>query len=58
MPKEAFTEIGKGAIDWARFLPAAKKAGVRYFYVEQDYCSGSPLDSLRQSRETLARLAS
>lgn len=58
VPKEAFKEIGQGGVDWARFLPAAKKAGVRYFYVEQDYCTGSPLDSLRQSRETLSRLAS
>ena len=57
VPKEVFKEIGQGSIDWATFLPAATKAGVRYFYVEQDYCAGSPLDSLRQSRETLARFA-
>jgi sugar phosphate isomerase/epimerase len=58
VPHEAFKEIGRGTIDWARLLPAARQAGVQYFYVEQDYCSGSPLDSLRISRETIARLSS
>ena len=57
VPHEAFKEVGQGSIDWAKFLPAATKAGVKYFYVEQDYCVGSPLDSLRQSREALKKLA-
>lgn len=30
------TEIGSGVIDWKRLLPAAYKAGVRHFYVEQE----------------------
>jgi len=29
---------------------------VKYYYVEQDYCAGSPLDSLRMSRQALAQL--
>lgn len=57
VPKEAFKEIGRGEVDYARFLPAAAKAGVKYYYVEQDHCVGSPLDSLRVSREALAELA-
>lgn len=28
--------IGKGVIDWKDFFAAAKKAGVKYFYVEMD----------------------
>jgi len=56
VPHEAFTEIGQGEVDYARFLPAAAKAGVKYYYVEQDYCTGSPLDSLRTSRQALANL--
>lgn len=28
--------IGKGVIDWKEFFAAAKKAGVKYFYVEMD----------------------
>ncbi len=30
------TEIGSGTLDWAKILPAAHKAGVRHFYVEQE----------------------
>ncbi len=30
------TEIGSGKLDWKRILPAAQKAGVRNFYVEQE----------------------
>jgi hypothetical protein len=43
-------------VDYAAFLPAAEKAGVRYFYVEQDYCTGAPLDSLRMSHDAIAAL--
>jgi sugar phosphate isomerase/epimerase len=56
VPHEAFKEIGQGEIDYARFLPAAEKAGVKYYYVEQDYCAGSPLESLATSRKALAAL--
>ena len=56
VPKEAFKEIGRGVIDYAAFLPAAAKAGVKYYYVEQDFSTGSPLDSLRTSRQALAAL--
>src|SRR5439155_15215339 len=53
VPKDAFKEIGRGEIDYAAFLPAAVRAGGKYYYVEQDYCAGSPLDSLRMSRQAL-----
>jgi len=43
-------------VDFAAFLPAAAKAGVKYYYVEQDYSAGSPLDSLRTSRQALSAL--
>jgi sugar phosphate isomerase/epimerase len=57
VPKEAFKEVGRGVIDFAAFLSAAKKSGVKYYYVEQDYCGGNPLDCLRTSRQALAALA-
>ena len=54
VPKEAFKEIGQGEVDYARFFPAAAKAGVKYYYVEQDYCVGStPLASLKVSRAAI-----
>ena len=56
VPKDAFKEVGQGEVDYAKFLPAAAKAGVKYYYVEQDYCAGSPLDSLRASRQALSTL--
>jgi sugar phosphate isomerase/epimerase len=57
VPKEAFKEIGQGEVDYARFLPAAVKAGVKYYYIEQDHCGGNPLDSLRISRQAVAATA-
>ena len=55
VPREAFKEIGAGEVDYKRFFAAAEKAGVRYYYVEQDYTVGStPLDSLRASRQAIA----
>jgi sugar phosphate isomerase/epimerase len=30
------TEVGSGKLDWAKILPAARKAGVEHFYVEQE----------------------
>ena len=30
------TEVGSGKQDWARILPAARRAGVQHFYVEQE----------------------
>ena len=57
VPTGAFQEIGRGEIDYARFLPAAEKAGVKYYYVEQDQTTGNPLESLRVSRDAIAALA-
>ena len=56
VPHEAFKETGRGEVNFAAFLPAAARAGVKYYYVEQDYSAGSPLDSLRTSRQALAAL--
>jgi sugar phosphate isomerase/epimerase len=56
VPHEAFKETGRGEVDFGAFLPAAAKADVKYYYVEQDYSAGSPLDSLRTSRQALAAL--
>lgn len=34
--KQDSAEVGSGALDWARILPAAYAAGVRRFFVEQE----------------------
>jgi sugar phosphate isomerase/epimerase len=55
VPREAFKEIGAGEVDYKRFFAAAEKAGVKYYYVEQDYTVGStPLESLKVSRQAIA----
>jgi sugar phosphate isomerase/epimerase len=43
------TEIGNGNLWWEGILAAAKKAGVKYYVVEQDSWPGDPFDSVRQS---------
>ena len=47
--QRAFTEVGNGTIDFKTILKHQKKAGLKYFFVEQDKCPGSPLDSITQS---------
>jgi sugar phosphate isomerase/epimerase len=57
VPKEAFKEIGNGVVDFAEFFKLAATAGVKYCYVEQDYCVGStPLDSLKTSYANIGKL--
>ena len=46
---KAFTEVGNGVIDFRKIFKNADKAGLKYFFVEQDKCPGSPFDSISQS---------
>lgn len=49
VPRDAFLEVGQGAIAIAPVLRAAVAAGTKHFFVEQDQTPGDPLDSLRGS---------
>jgi len=50
-------EVGFGTLDWARILPAAHKAGVRHFLVEQEPPFTIPrIDAARKSYTYLAQL--
>jgi sugar phosphate isomerase/epimerase len=42
--------IGKGIIDWKEFFASAKKAGVKYFFVEMDF------DTFKDSAEFIKNL--
>lgn len=44
-----FTEIGNGVIDFEPILKWGENHGVEWYCVEQDYCPGSPFDSLETS---------
>jgi sugar phosphate isomerase/epimerase len=47
--RRAFTEVGNGTIDFKKIFAHSKNAGLKYFFVEQDKCPGSPFDSITQS---------
>jgi sugar phosphate isomerase/epimerase len=47
--KKMFTEVGNGIIDFKKIFAHANKAGLKYFFVEQDICPGDPFDSNTQS---------
>lgn len=46
---KAFTEVGNGSIDFKRIFKEANKAGMKYFFVEQDKTPGDPFDSIAKS---------
>jgi len=48
-PKQMFTEVGSGIIDFKKIFKHANKAGLKYFFVEQDICPGDPFDSITKS---------
>ncbi len=53
-PDRFFTEVGNGTIDWQPIFKAARKAGMKHFYVEQDVCKNhAPLESIAISHQYL-----
>jgi sugar phosphate isomerase/epimerase len=46
---QTYAEVGNGIIDFKTIFAHKKEAGMRYFFVEQDKCPGSPFDSISQS---------
>src|SRR3954452_5585004 len=52
-PPVPFAVVGRGSIDWRKVFEAAKKAGVRRYYVEQDTTERPPLEAIKISRDYL-----
>jgi sugar phosphate isomerase/epimerase len=52
-PAVRFAEVGRGSIDWPKVFEAARKAGVRRYYVEQDTTERPPLEAIKISRDYL-----
>ncbi|TWR29771.1 sugar phosphate isomerase/epimerase [Mucilaginibacter pallidiroseus] len=48
-PKQMFTEVGNGVIPFKKIFANAKKAGLQYFFNEQDVTPGDPFDSITKS---------
>jgi sugar phosphate isomerase/epimerase len=54
-PEKAFADVGKGVIDFPRFIAAAQRNGLRYAFVERDV-SPDPLASIKASHSYLATI--
>jgi sugar phosphate isomerase/epimerase len=54
--EKSFTEVGNGTINFQPIFNAAKQSGMEYFFVEQDKCKGSPLDSIKTSYMNLKKI--
>lgn len=52
----AFVEVGRGVIDWKSIFGAARQAGVKHYFVEQDKSEHPSLESARISYEYLRNL--
>lgn len=50
-----FTEVGNGIINFKEIFKYKNKAGMKYFFVEQDKCPGSPFDSISKSINYIKR---
>ena len=48
-------EMGYGNVRWDEIMEAAEKTGVKYYSVEQDYCSYDSLKSLEMSAQFLKK---
>lgn len=48
-PEQNFTEVGNGIIDFKEIFKYKDLAGMKYFFVEEDKCPGSPFDSITTS---------
>lgn len=55
-PAAAFTEVGKGTIDWKRVFETAHRDGLKHYFVEQDQCDVPELRAAQMSYEYLHQL--
>ena len=53
-----FAPVGKGILDFAKYLTGKNKAGMEYYYVEQDmtYDGMTPLEAIKISHEAIKKL--
>ena len=49
------TEVGNGEINFDKIFAAREKAGLKHWFVEQDVTKGDIFESLKQSRDYLAK---
>lgn len=56
--KGRFAPVGKGKLDFAKYLSKKKMAGMKYYYVEQDmtFEGMTPLEAIKISHEAIKKL--
>lgn len=57
MGKKESTEFGKGGLDIKKMLVSAKKAGMKYFFIEQEEYTNNPWDSMKANMAYLEKLS-
>jgi len=53
---QVYAEVGEGNLNWKPIIAACKKAGARWYTVEQDVCRRDPLESIKISLNNLHKL--
>ena len=54
--KKSFAEVGTGSLDWPSIFEAAEAGGAQAYIVEQDFCPGNPIDSIRISLDNMKKM--
>ena len=55
--KQVMREIGEGNLNFRGIIEAARKAGTKWFIIEQDNCNGlDPFDCVERSLKNLKAL--
>jgi len=52
---DSFEDVGYGKLDYRRWIPLARRAGMRHFFVERD-SAPQPLENVKRSFESLRGL--
>jgi len=52
-PRPIMAEVGEGNMNWSAILAACRRAGVKWYIVEQDVCQRDPFESLAISLRNL-----
>jgi sugar phosphate isomerase/epimerase len=56
MTKKHSTEFGKGGLDIQKMFNNAKKAGLKYYFIEQEEYTNTPLESMQQNMTYLKKI--
>ena len=56
MAKKQSTEFGKGGLDIREMLKESKASGMKYFFVEQEEYTSTPLESMKENMEFIKKI--